>query len=40
MKLVDVVFTFLSLLSCAGAPPAGRKLSASEVQAHGFTRGQ
>jgi hypothetical protein len=40
MKNLVIIISFLSLLSCAGAPPSGRKLSASEIQAHGFTPGQ
>jgi hypothetical protein len=40
MKNLAIFVTFLSLLSCAGAPPSGRKLSAAEIQAHGFTPGQ
>ncbi len=40
MKNIMMGIGFLFLVGCVSAPPMGRKLSASEIQEHGFTRGQ
>jgi len=40
MKIIAIVITFLSLLSCVSTPRYGRKLTTDEIQTRGFLAGQ